>query len=231
MGAAHAIAPVALSALAWSACAQPATPYPYPLITEVLYAVPNTDGADPSGDGKRESVGDEFVEIVNPLGEAIDLTGYTICDATGWHEPENTRAFRFRFPYFSLPAGGVAVVFNGNGTLPAGAYGTASGAPAGPSSAFHGAWVFTAHNTSRSRGFANSDEFVALVAPDGTPVDVIAWGRPEGGIPPGALRAVTLNPDSSCSAQRARPENDPMPHTVIDTALYSPGRIPEIARP
>lgn len=221
---------IASLALCGVACAQPSTPYPHPLITEVLYAPP-PEGEDPSGDGRRDSVGDEFVEIVNPLGEPLELTGYVICDATGWHDPGSSRAFRFTFPFFRLPAGGVAVVFNGNRTLPAEPFGTQSSAPSSASAAFGGAWVFTAHNTSRSRGFANDDEFVALVAPDGTAVDVVAWGEPEGGLPAGALRAVTVSAGLGSSVQRARAELDPMPHTVIDGAAFSPGRVPPIGRP
>src|SRR5687768_184922 len=41
-------------------------PFPHPLITEVLYAVPNTPGSDANQDGTRHVAGDEFVELINP---------------------------------------------------------------------------------------------------------------------------------------------------------------------
>lgn len=49
-----------------------------PMITEVYYAVGPGAGGDANGDGVREANGDEFVELVNPHGVAINLKGWTI---------------------------------------------------------------------------------------------------------------------------------------------------------
>ena len=38
-------------------------PFPHPVISEVLAAVPNTNDVDPSRDNVRDPVGDEFVEF------------------------------------------------------------------------------------------------------------------------------------------------------------------------
>jgi hypothetical protein len=75
-------------------------------INEFL-AEPGAD--DANRDGTVHSAGDEFVEIVNTRGVAVDLTGWTIGDAT---------AVRHTFPNpTSVPPGGSIVVFgSGNPT-------------------------------------------------------------------------------------------------------------------
>ena len=62
--------------------ADPPVPYPHPLVTELLYAVPPGDKGDASKDGVRDAVGDEFIELVNPHDRPIQLKGYTITDGT-----------------------------------------------------------------------------------------------------------------------------------------------------
>jgi len=62
--------------------AKPPVPFPHPLITEVLYAVPTGDEGDANQDGQRSATGDEFVELYNPHDRAIQLKGYTIRDGT-----------------------------------------------------------------------------------------------------------------------------------------------------
>jgi hypothetical protein len=58
----------------------PAVPFPHPLITEVLYAVPSGDEGDADGDGVRSATGDEFVELINPHTKPIRLKGYVLTD-------------------------------------------------------------------------------------------------------------------------------------------------------
>jgi hypothetical protein len=84
-------------------------PFPHPLITEVLYAVPNATGGDANLDGVRHASGDEFVELFNPHDKPIQLFGYSLSD----RNPEGKGQFKFTFPAFELPPGAVAVVFNG----------------------------------------------------------------------------------------------------------------------
>ena len=55
-------------------------PFPHPLITEVLYAVPTGDEGDADGDGVRSATGDEFVELINPHSRPIRLKGYVLTD-------------------------------------------------------------------------------------------------------------------------------------------------------
>lgn len=56
--------------------------FPHPLITEILYDVPRGGAGDADQDGKREATGDEFIELVNPHGKAINLKGYVLADST-----------------------------------------------------------------------------------------------------------------------------------------------------
>jgi hypothetical protein len=58
----------------------PPVPFPHPLITEVLYAVPTGDEGDADGDGVRSATGDEFVELINPHSRPIRLKGYVLTD-------------------------------------------------------------------------------------------------------------------------------------------------------
>ncbi len=71
----------------WSspAAGQTATlPFPHPLITEILYAVPSGQRGDANGDGTRDAVGDEFIELVNPHDKPIQLKGYTLLDSDAY---------------------------------------------------------------------------------------------------------------------------------------------------
>lgn len=84
------------------------------LINEVLYDPPSGSAGDANGDGTRDANGDEFIEFFNS-GPEIDLTGYTISDAS---------SLRHTFPAGSIvPKNGVIVVFGGGN--PTGAFGGA----------------------------------------------------------------------------------------------------------
>ncbi|MDH3645190.1 MAG: lamin tail domain-containing protein [Gammaproteobacteria bacterium] len=80
-----------------------------------------SDG-DANGDGVRDSGDDEFVEIINTTGGAVDISGWTL---------EDRVAVRHTFPTGSLVADGCSIVVFGGGT-PTGVFGnslvqTASG--------------------------------------------------------------------------------------------------------
>lgn len=72
------------------------------MINEFL---PNPGTLDANRDGTVSSTGDEFVELVNRLGIAVDLSYWTLSDGTG---------VRHTFPNpTTVPAGGSLVVFGG----------------------------------------------------------------------------------------------------------------------
>lgn len=84
------------------------------IINEVLYDPASGSAGDANGDGTRDANGDEFIEFFNS-GPEIDLTGYTISDAS---------RLRHTFPAGSIvPKNGVIVVF-GSGN-PTGTFGGA----------------------------------------------------------------------------------------------------------
>jgi hypothetical protein len=156
--------------------AAPALPvaFPHPLITEVLYAVPNSDDGDANKDGTRQAAGDEFVELINPHERAIQLFGYTLTD----RNPEKKGQFKFTFPALELPAGGVVVVFNGfeSSWSGVGPVGDSTKAPSGPNESFHGAYVFTARASSSRISWANGGDFVLLSDPSSQPIECVTWG-------------------------------------------------------
>src|SRR5262245_22470861 len=84
-------------------------PFPHPLITEILYAVPNAAEGDANGDGSRHVAGDEFVELINPHEKPINLLGYSITDRNAPSKGQ----LRFTFPSVVIPPRGLVVVFNG----------------------------------------------------------------------------------------------------------------------
>lgn len=85
------------------------------LINEVLYDPAAGAEGDANGDGTRDANDDEFIEFFNS-GEAIDLSGYTIEDAS---------TIRHTFPTGTIvPVNGVIVVFGGG--TPTGTFGGAT---------------------------------------------------------------------------------------------------------
>jgi hypothetical protein len=153
---------------------KPPVVFPHPLITEVLYAVPNGNEGDANKDGTRQVAGDEFVELVNPHSKPIQLLGYSLTD----RNPAKKGQLKFTFPAFELPPGGVVVVFNGCectwGSV--GPVGDERAAPGGKNDSFHGAYVFSAKVASTKTSFANSGDFVCLRDPSQQAVQVVKWG-------------------------------------------------------
>ncbi len=56
--------------------------FPHPVVTEVLFNVPRGVDGDANKDGKRSPTGDEFVELMNPHDQPINLKGYRLSDGT-----------------------------------------------------------------------------------------------------------------------------------------------------
>jgi hypothetical protein len=159
---------------------RPVVVYPHPLITEILYAVPPGEAGDANGDGTRDAVGDEFVELINPHDRPIELRGYTITDRQQKSERDGTlfTSVRFTFPPLELKPGEIVVVFNGHEQTWSGPVGDASRAVEG-NPHFADARIFTMENISPKSGFANGADCVILWSPAGDPVHAIRWGDAE----------------------------------------------------
>jgi hypothetical protein len=127
---------------------------------------PGTD--DANRDGTVNGAGDEFVELFNSRGVALDLTGWTLSDAT---------SVRHTFPNpTSVPAGGSIVVFgSGNPTYfaPRHASGSAQVAATG------------------TLGLNNSAESIVLRDPAGTVVAQTSYAAAD----VSAGRSRTADPD------------------------------------
>lgn len=204
----------------------PVIPYPHPVISEVLYAVPSGVDADPNGDGRSDAVFDEFVEVINPHDRAIELKSYAIVDALGLEDPRDARAVVWVFPALTLGPGERAVVFNGRAGADASVWGGPSGAAKEKNPDFANAWTFSMGNTSKGAAFGNGRDLCALRAPDGTVVDVLVWGKAEevkAMTPQGALRVAEVKASPRCSLARRDAWSAPEEHLRIDARLYSPG--------
>lgn len=177
-----------LSTPASPSASSPPVPFPHPLITEVLYAVPNSPEGDVNQDGTRHAAGDEFVELVNPHDKPIQLLGYTITD----RNPEKKGQLKFTFPVFELPPGGVVVVFNGCESTWSGVgeVGDSKKAPAAPNESFGGAFVFTMRAPSSRTSWANGGDYVLLSDPNSQPIHVVSWGTFNEPIPQAKLAEV-----------------------------------------
>ncbi|MFG0325682.1 MAG: lamin tail domain-containing protein [Phycisphaerales bacterium JB037] len=215
------LAPILLGAL----LAPPPAPPParhaarHPVITEVLYAVPRTNG-DANLDGRRQPTGDEFVELFNPHDTPINLRGYTLTD----RNPADMGRFRFAFPDLELQPGQFAVVFNGLESKWTGPVGDTRRAPPAPHPWFAGAWVFTLANDSDTTGFGNEGDWVLLSAPDGSPVSCILWGSPPEQ-PPAREPILERAPEARSASIERDPETGTLRiHAFTDEKSYSPGR-------
>jgi hypothetical protein len=215
-------------------------PYPHPLITEILYAVPGGDGGDASGDGKRDAAGDEFVELINPHDRPIQLFGYSLTDS---QEPGRGQ-MKFTFPAFELPAGAVAVVFNGYTATWSGPTGDSRTPPGATTPGLGDAFVFTMKATSSRVALGNSGDHVLLTAPDGVPVQRVHWSegtpavnKPKVQAPGAASRPAPLVDDPAPVVVKGSVQRDGIraggrfvPHSDAEGTLFSPG-VHRVAKP
>ncbi|MBW2702387.1 MAG: lamin tail domain-containing protein [Deltaproteobacteria bacterium] len=161
------------------------------LLNEFMADPANDLAGDANCDGIRDSNGvqDEFVEIVNVSGEDLDLSGVTIADEYG---PRHT------FRGFSLPTGGVVVVFGGGS----------------PDCNWH-TNVLAVVATSGALGLNNGGDTITLTAADAsTELLTHTYGN-EGG----NNESLTLSPDLNTGNPYAG-------HSTADTvdgSLFSPG--------
>ncbi len=215
---------------------KPLVPSPHPLITEILYAVPPGAKGDANADGKRDAVGDEFIELVNPHPVAIQLKGYTVVDIDAYSPgaakpkpdkpgdrppPRKPRGdgpqVRFTFPDLELKPGEVVVLFNGLKATFSGPVGDQTKAPSGKNDRFHHAYVFSMANTSQYAALSNEADCVVLLDPQGRPVHAVHWGEPadDAKKPPQSAQVVEEAPMASQSVQRARSSGKLVAHSEL----------------
>jgi|TARA_B100000767_G_scaffold71097_1_gene67710 hypothetical protein len=87
--------------------------YPRIIINEVLYDPAAGDAGDANGDGTRDANGDEFIEFYNIGSQTVDISGFTISDAS---------ELRHVFPEGTLVPSNSALVLFGSGN-PTGNFG------------------------------------------------------------------------------------------------------------
>lgn len=135
-------------------------------INEFLADPPDGAAGDANGDGTRDSSQDEFIEVINRAGEAMNVGGFSLSDAS---------QIRFSFPFNTMiPANESAVVFGGG--MPQGEFGNAG---------INGL-VFVANLS-----LGNTGDSVILKDASGAAVEVIAFGVAEGS----ANQSLNRNPD------------------------------------
>lgn len=91
-------------------------PYLGLIINEVLYDPADGIAGDANNDGTRDPLQDEFIEFFNSSATSIDISGYTISDAT---------QVRHTFPTGTIVPANKSIVVFGGGT-PAGTFGGSS---------------------------------------------------------------------------------------------------------
>lgn len=207
--------------------ARSAVAFPHPLITEVLFAVPSGEAGDANKDGTRQVAGDEFVELVNPHEQVINLGGYTLSDMNSLEKSSSGKAkgsaVRWAFPPVSLQPGEVAVVFNGNASTIPGPVGDATAAPSKGNDAFGGALVFSMRQPSDRVAFANTGDWVMLTAPDGKVVHLIKWGEPRLKVPAGVGLVEDAPTARAGSVQRVGVSGSLAAHPNDGKVAFSPG--------
>jgi hypothetical protein len=203
----------------------PLVKFPSPLITEILYAVPTGESGDASKDGNRSANGDEFIEIVNPHDKPIELKGWTLSDKRAMEKNKDgsmkAGAIKFVFPTCTLKPGQTAVVFNGYQGSFKGPCGDQAAA-AKPNDDFGKALVFSMKVQSRATGLANTGDWVLLSSPEGKPVSLVWWGKPESKRPEATLvEESPANPRGS--VQRPDLKSTFQLHPEVDGVRFSPG--------
>lgn len=204
---------------------KPLVPVPHPLITEVLFAVPTGEKGDANGDGKRDVAGDEFIELVNPHAQPIELGGYRLSDRSAGKKD----ALVFTFPACRLLPGQVVVVFNGHQSTFSGPVGDPGRPPTMPNDRFHHALVFTMNNTKSRVGLANGGDMVVLTSPDGQAVEVVSWGQFDEKVP-AALLVETAPATAKGSITRQSLTGPFIAHDGLGVP-FSPGEFPPVSGP
>ncbi|MEM6859000.1 MAG: lamin tail domain-containing protein, partial [Pseudomonadota bacterium] len=170
------------------------------IINEIQFDPASGAAGDANQDGTRDFSQDEFVEIVNTTGAAIDISGWTLSDDDGDD---------FTFPAGTTLAAGQALVLFGGGTPP-GNVGDGQ-----PNASFGGALVFV-DDGSIGSGLSNGGDLIELRDDGGVVVDSIGYGS-SGSVTGGSDQSVTRDPDGSGGFV------DHSAATGSGGALFSPG--------
>ena len=128
---------------------------------------------DANGDGTRDAIADEFIELINTGSTAFDLSGYYLTDDTS---PEG--APRHVFPSGSVAEPGMPVVVFGGGV------------PTSPTN-FGGALVQTASENNGGVALGNSGKTIYVKNPDGLTVLSHTYLGSQGNI----NQSITRSPD------------------------------------
>lgn len=213
-----------------AATVQSPVPFPHPLITEVLYAVPPREAGDANKDGKRDVNGDEFVELVNPHDKPIQLAGYVLADRDLADGEKKTSSIRFTFPVLELKPGQVVVVFNGHNQKWTGPVGDATKGLDKGNELFANAFVLTMGITSEKKGLANKGDCIQLISPDSKFIHCIHWGDAKPSANASLIEEAPVV--TSASVQRTSLAGKLEPHPADDKGVqFSPGKWPPGAAP
>ncbi len=195
------------------------SPFPARLIVNEFLADPALDEpGDANADGVRHPQEDEFVELTNVSGEALDLTGWRVGD---------DERINFTFPSgYELPPGAFVVIFGG------GDLSNAVGFDPDPLVTR----VFSSDSV--GNGLANGGDYIIIASPDGTEDMYVAYNsQTDTGAPTSAAvsgidfeYAVNVhapaNEDVSVTRTPDGNTNVPDPfvqHTDVSSELFSPG--------
>jgi hypothetical protein len=213
-------------------------PFPHPLMTEVLFAVPAGADGDANGDGIRSAVGDEFIELVNPHSKPISLKGYVLEDGRSAKARGGGARMRYVFQdNITLQPGQVAVVFNGYRGEDDKATGKgkrdirkeiAERAKAAGSKIKQPVFL-SMQTTSPYVALANDGDCVVLLDPKHKPVQSIEWGERDEISAKSPEKAAPLReqaPESKGSVTRRGLSKGLVAHaraTGDESHLFSPG--------
>ncbi len=164
------------------------------IINEVLFDPPSGSSGDANGDGTRSASADEFIEFVNDSDQSVDLSGYTVFDATNLM----TMTPRHTFPANTVIAPGEVYVLFGGGT---------------PSGSFGGATVAT--STTGNLNLSNGGDVITILDTNGNVFITFDTSTDGNGIDFGSDQSVTRSPDLT--------GNFVLHTTSNGSLLFSPG--------
>lgn len=120
------------------------------IINEVLADPPSGLAGDANGDGIRNGIQDEFVELVNTSATALDISGWTISDGIGTRHQFDAGTVIYAYAAILVFGGGAPYEF------------------------FSGAQAFTA--STGVLGLNNSGDQVSLFDAMSSPIDAMTYG-------------------------------------------------------
>ncbi len=173
---------------------EPEVPETLVVINELLADPPSDHSGDANGDGTRDPVEDEFIELLSRASEPVDLAGWTLSD---------NHAVRFVFPAGAvLLPGRALLVFGGGDESLIRDFETDTGAMAYIAAAL---------------GLNNDGDRIQLLRPDGTLEDEVTFGV-EGGQDRSLVRETEGDPDAPLILHPG--EYTFTPGTKIDGTLF-----------